>query len=76
MHTAIVGLTLWTMTGKGLAAEPQDDKWQFGVTVPLWAAGIEGDVTVRGVKSDLDVGFDDLADHLDAVIRPGGDGRA
>jgi hypothetical protein len=65
---AMVSLALLTTTGIGFAAEAQKGKWQFGVSVPLWAAGIQGDVTVQGVKSDLDVGFDDLWDHLDAAF--------
>jgi hypothetical protein len=56
----------FTSTGTGFAADAPEDKWQFSATLPIWAAGIEGDVTVRGVKSDIDIGFGDLVDHLDA----------
>ena len=71
----MVSLALLTTTGIGFAAEEQNDKWQFGVTVPLFASGIEGDVTIRGVKSDLDVGFDDLVDKLDAAFSIGLEAR-
>ncbi len=72
---AMVSLALLMTTGIGFAAEAQEDKWQFGVTVPIWTPGIDGDVTVRGVKSDLDVGFDDLWDHLDASFALGLEAR-
>ncbi len=71
----MVSLALLTTTGIGFAAEAPEDKWQFGVIVPIWAPGIDGDVTVRGVESDIDVGFDDLADHLDASFALGLEAR-
>jgi hypothetical protein len=37
-----------------------------GEVVPyLWAAGIDGDVSVRGQEVDVDVGFGDLVDKVD-----------
>ncbi len=57
------------------AAEPADDKWRFGVTVPLWAAGIDGDATVRGRTEDVDISFDQLKDHLDASFALGLEAR-
>lgn len=44
----------------------QDDKWNFEVTPYFWAAGIEGDATVHGRDVDIDVGFDDIFDAVDA----------
>jgi opacity protein-like surface antigen len=52
-----------------------DDAWRFGVTVPLWAPGIDGNVTIRGVQQDLNVSFDQLKDHLDASFALGLDAR-
>lgn len=68
---AAVSAVLLTMAGNGFTADPNDDSWQFGITVPLWAPSIEGDVTVRGRTADVDVGFDDLKDHLDAALSLG-----
>ncbi len=70
-----LSVAMLAMAETSPAAEAQEDKWQFGVTVPLFAAGIDGDVTVRGVKSDIDVGFDDLVDHLDASFALGLEAR-
>jgi hypothetical protein len=74
--TAALAVALLTMaTATGFAADEQDDQWQFGVTVPLWAVGIDGDVTVRGVTSDVDIGFDDLKDDLEASLSLGLEAR-
>ena len=41
------------------------EKWELSVTPCFWMAGIEGDVTARGNKADIDVGFDEIWDALD-----------
>jgi hypothetical protein len=68
-----------TMTPATMAATPAADSdetpWQFGVSVPLWAPGIDGNVTVRGVQQNVNVSFDQLKDHLDASFALGLDAR-
>jgi hypothetical protein len=59
------------MAGNGLAADAPEDTWRFSATLPVWAPGIDGDVTVRGQTADVGVGFDDLRDHLDAALSLG-----
>jgi hypothetical protein len=53
------------------AAAPDEAPWQFGVTVPLWAPQINGNVTVRGRQENVDVSFNELKDHLDASFALG-----
>ena len=53
------------------AAASDEAPWQFGVTVPLWAPQINGDVTVRGRQANVDISFDKLKDHLDASFSLG-----
>ena len=72
-NAALSLLTVWTLAT--VNAAEQDDSWHFGVTVPIWAAGINGDITVRGVESDVDVSFDELTDHLDASFALGLEAR-
>ena len=70
-HALLTVLVAWTLDTPTRAAEPaeaKEDPWRFSATVPLWAAGINGDVTVRGKTADVDVGFDDLFDQLDAAF--------
>ncbi len=47
-------------------AAPEAAPWQFGVSVPLWAAGISGNATILGHQQNVDVDFQQLRDHLDA----------
>jgi hypothetical protein len=45
-----------------------ENAWKFGLTVPLWAPQIDGNVTVRGHQENVNVSFNTLRDHLDAVF--------
>jgi hypothetical protein len=75
-HTlAALSVAALTMAGTGFAAEGQEDKWQFGATIPLWAPQINGNVTVRGHQENVDVSFNQLKDHLDASFALGLEAR-
>jgi len=50
----------------GLADE--GGAWQYEVTPYFLAAGLNGTVGVRGVRSDVDMSFGDIWDHLDAGL--------
>lgn len=47
------------------AAEPQG--WKFEVTPYAWLAGVEGDATVGGQKTDFDKSFSDLFQAVDVA---------
>jgi hypothetical protein len=49
----------------GLRAAENTNKWSCDVTLYGLAAGMSGDVTVRGVPADLNVGFDDIVENLE-----------
>ncbi len=72
---ATLSVVLLTVSGTSFTANGQDEPWRFGVSVPLWAVGIDGDVTVDGVEQDVDIGFDDLKDKLDASFSLGLEAR-
>ncbi|MCP4456139.1 MAG: hypothetical protein GY809_32175 [Planctomycetes bacterium] len=44
------------------------DDWEFVVAPYLWMAGLSGDVTVKGTDSEVDAGFGDILDNLDAAF--------
>jgi hypothetical protein len=58
------------MAANGFAADEaqaqSEAPWQFGVTVPLWGAGIDGNATILGHQQDVNVSFSQLKDHLKA----------
>jgi hypothetical protein len=43
----------------------ETNKWTCDVSLYGLAAGMSGDVTVRGVPADLNVGFDEIAENLE-----------
>lgn len=45
------------------AAEPEG--WKFELTPYLWAAGLEGDLTINGHEAEFEKEFSDLFDMLD-----------
>ncbi len=44
------------------------DVWQFEITPYLFAAGLKGQVGVRGVTADVDMSFGDIWDNLDSAF--------
>lgn len=51
------------------------DEWQFQLTPYLWALALDGDVTVKGVKSSPSVSFSDIFDNLDYALMVEGEAR-
>ena len=50
------------------ADDDGQDRWHFITAPHLWAAGIDGNVTVKGIKTDVDIGFDEIRDHLQGAF--------
>jgi hypothetical protein len=46
----------------------QGEPWKFTIAVPGWMAGMDGTIGVRGVNADIDVGFDQMLQHLDMIF--------
>jgi hypothetical protein len=46
----------------------QAEPWQFTIAAPGWMAGLDGTIGVRGVNADIDVGFDQILQHLDMIF--------
>ena len=46
----------------------QSQPWQFTIAAPGWMAGIDGTIGVRGVNADIDIGFDEILQHLDMMF--------
>jgi len=42
----------------------QEQSWEYAVTPYLWFLSLDGDVTVKGHKADVDLDFDDIWDEL------------
>jgi hypothetical protein len=46
----------------------QSEPWHFTIAAPGWMAGLDGTIGVRGVHADIDVGFDQILQHLDMIF--------
>jgi hypothetical protein len=46
----------------------QSEPWRFTIAAPGWMAGMDGTIGIRGVNADIDVGFDEILEHLDMIF--------
>src|SRR6266508_3599546 len=46
----------------------ESEPWHFTIAAPGWMAGLDGTIGVRGVNADIDVGFDQILQHLDMIF--------
>ena len=46
----------------------ESEPWHFTIAAPGWVAGLNGTIGVRGVNADIDVGFDQILQHLDMIF--------
>src|SRR5947199_3854965 len=46
----------------------ESEPWQFTIAVPGWMAGLDGTIGVNGRNADVDVGFDQILQHLNMIF--------
>src|SRR5437764_6311690 len=46
----------------------ESEPWQFTIAAPGWLAGLDGTIGIRGVNADINVGFDQILQHLDMIF--------
>jgi hypothetical protein len=44
------------------------DAWQFGVSIPAWFVGVDGNATLFGRQQNVNVSFNTLRQHLDTSL--------
>jgi len=67
MLVLVIGLVCPMAYGEG-PNKTDSDEWQFSITPYLWAIGMNGDMTVKGVESDVDENFSDILSNLDIAL--------
>lgn len=63
----LIGACIFSAFVPSVQAQDQtdaDSDWRFSVSPYMWALSLEGDATVKGNYSDLDVKFKDILDEL------------
>jgi len=63
------------LAGPEAAEQLVSEEWQFQLTPYLWALALDGDVTVKGVKSSPSVSFREIVDNLDYALMVEGEAR-
>jgi hypothetical protein len=63
-------LFVFVMVFMGASTQAQErtshvDDWEFVIAPYIWAAGLDGDVTFKGIKGSVDADFGDILDNLD-----------
>ena len=62
------GLLILAAASNVRAADDDPNAWHLTFTPYLWTAGIDGDVTVKGVNAQPDASFLDLLDETDTLV--------
>ena len=57
-------LSLWVPSVSAEEKPDANTTWEFQVAPYMWFISLEGDVTVKGQESDLDLNFSDIWDEL------------
>jgi hypothetical protein len=61
-------LALCMFNSAAAIAQGGESDWSFEFAPYLLGAGMDGTASVRGVEADVDMGFDDILDHLDSAF--------
>jgi hypothetical protein len=64
MALLLMALTLIGPWVHAQNASDGDSKWEFSVVPYFWMAGMSGDMTVKGVPTDVDMSFSDIWSDL------------
>src|SRR6476659_5751397 len=46
----------------------ESQPWQFTIAAPGWMAGMDGTIGINGHNANIDVGLDQILQHLDRVF--------
>jgi len=64
--SSYVGMTLLAMCFLTAKAEAQEaDEWRVNLILPLWAAGLDGEVAALGRSVEIDQSFGDILSNLE-----------
>jgi hypothetical protein len=46
----------------------ESEPWVFTIAAPGWMTGLDGTIGIRGVNADINIGFDQILQHLDMIF--------
>jgi hypothetical protein len=71
LFTLVIAAFIFSPFAPVVAAEEKPDAqsdWEFQAAPYFWALSMDGDVTVKGRKADVDVSFSDIWDELNIAL--------
>ena len=71
----LIGLISALAALPAFAEDPVSEDWQFQVAPYVWALAADGDVTVKGQKSDVSLSFKDIVEELNYGVMLQGEAR-
>ncbi len=71
----LIGLISALAAPPASAEDPVSEDWQFQIAPYVWALAVDGDVTVKGQKSDVSLSFKDIVEELNYGVMLQGEAR-
>jgi hypothetical protein len=68
LAATFIGFALCAAAIPVRAEEPAGDPWQFSIAPYLWVTSLNGDIGLRGRKSQVDASFIDILQNTDSVL--------
>ncbi len=68
LFSALLTVVVTLLVVPHASAQSGGSGWQFAVAPYLWAAGMDGTMTIAFVEQDLDVPFSDIISNLDFAL--------
>ena len=65
---ALIVLAIVVSGAPQATAQTSSNQWQFAVAPYLWAAGMDGTMTIADQEADIDVPFSTIIDNLDLAL--------
>ncbi len=65
---AAIAAAVVVLVAPQAAAQSSSNEWQFALAPYLWAAGIDGSITVADSEADIDAPFSTIIDNLDFAL--------
>jgi opacity protein-like surface antigen len=66
--TGFVSAIMMLSITSGRAADASSERWELELTPYLFASGLYGTTGAQGVEADLEMGFDDIVEQLEAGL--------
>ena len=68
IRSSVVVAAIAVLSASQATAQSSSNQWQIAVAPYLWAAGMDGAMTIADVEQDFDVPFSDIIENLDLAF--------